>query len=410
MADFTIGERLLLHLYTYRSVDPGDYYNIPWDLTQDGISTSLRISRAHASIELKKQKEKGNVIETLVRIQGGKVRRMAYSLNDSGFRAALAVKERAERAGVEIESLLDMKKQDPAEVLEGLPAGDRFALGVASAFRLSVPLDVLPPHERSVIPADVTNRTTIVPELRIKLFSAADPDEMREWHNYIANYYDRTGQHSVIPNEDDRALEIAYHLFKAGRVIDGCKIVSAKLFDLMYMDDREFFETIRAMPLDSIRPKYRSDFLMLLTELAMSQRDLKTARETAEAMTSTEGLEEYGYACLAECLIMRNMKDKALETIDLINGSGNVLGMLKLAEAYLDLGDHESAEAQMERASGLLSDNNLAAGVQRHMLLARIHAAKGEIQDAARHLSKAFESADDTGKKHVKTLKKRLKL
>lgn len=410
MAEFTIGERLLLHLYTYRSVDPNDYYNIPWDLTQDGISTSLRISRAHASIELKKQKEKGNVIETLVRIQGGKVRRMAYSLNNNGLKAAIMIEEKAKKAGVDIKTLLDMKKQDPAEVLEGLPNGDRFALGVACAFRLSVPLDVLPPHERSVIPADVTNRTTIVQELRVKLFSAADPDEIREWHNFIANYYDSTGQHSVIPNEDDRALEMAYHLFKAGRVIDGCKVVSAKLFDLMYIDDREFFETVKSIPLDSIRPKYKSDFLMLLAELALSQRDLKTARETAEVMTGTEGLEEYGYACLAECLIMRNMKNEAIETIDMINGSGNVLGMLKLAEVYLDLDDADNAEAQMNRASGLLSENNLAAGVQRHMLMARIHAARGEMQDAARHLSKAFESADDTGKKHVKSLKKRLGL
>ena len=58
MPEFTVGERILLHLYNYRTVDLNDYFNIPWDITQDGISTSLRISRAHASLELKKQKEK----------------------------------------------------------------------------------------------------------------------------------------------------------------------------------------------------------------------------------------------------------------------------------------------------------------------------------------------------------------
>ena len=70
MAEFTIGDRLILHLYTYRSVNPEDYFNIPWELTQDGISSSLGISRAHASIELKRQKEKGTITETLVRIKG----------------------------------------------------------------------------------------------------------------------------------------------------------------------------------------------------------------------------------------------------------------------------------------------------------------------------------------------------
>ena len=293
MADFTIGERLLLHLYTYRHVNPEDYYNIPWELTQDGISTSLRISRAHASIELKRQKEKGVIAETLVRIHGGKVRRIAYSLNEKGLKTAMDLVDRAEEAGIDIKTLIDIKKQNPAELLESMTDADRKALGVACAFRLSVPLDVLPPHNRSVVPSDVNGRTVIVEELRNKIMSAASPEEIREWHSYVADYYDKEGSDSVIEDEDNRTVERLFHLIKAGRVRDGHKILSYNLYAMILSDDRGLYEVLRDLPDDSIKPDYRLNYMIARTELALSQNDLKTARESAEKLIEIEGGEEY---------------------------------------------------------------------------------------------------------------------
>ena len=410
MAEFTIGERLLLHLYTYRSVNPEDYFNIPWDLTQDGISTSLRISRAHASIELKKQKEKGNVNETLVRIQGGKVRRLAYSLNEKGLRAAMEVEEKARNAGVDVRTLLDMKKQDPVKVLDGLTPGDRFALGVACAFRLSVPLDVLPPHDRSVIPADVLGHTTIVPELRNKLFSAADPEEMRYWHNYVANYYDEKGPHSVIEDEDCRSVEIAYHLLRAGRFRDACKVIERNLYNMMLSDDKEFYEAVRDIPDSGIKERHLLDVLTLRAELALSHHDLKTARESSERLIETEGGEEYGFACLTECLILRKLDKEARQTASQINGSGNAYGMLKLAEVYLDLGDIDASESQLAEAVKIISDNNEAAVSQRFLIQARIDVARGRIDDGTAHLSKAYYATNEIGRRNVKAVGKSLGL
>ena len=132
MTDFSIGERLLLHLYKYKNVDPKEYYNIPWELTQDGIAAALRISRAHASIELKKHREKDNVHEEQVHIKGGKVKRKSYTLTIRGLEAAKELEERAESQGVDINTLLDMKRQDPNKILGELSDSDKFALGVAS--------------------------------------------------------------------------------------------------------------------------------------------------------------------------------------------------------------------------------------------------------------------------------------
>lgn len=408
MAEFTIGERLLLHLYTYRSVNPEDYYNIPWDLTQDGISTSLRISRAHASIELKKQKEKGNVIETLVRIKGGKVRRLAYSLNENGLRAALEVETKAKKAGVDVRTLLDMKKQNPTEVLDSLTTDDRFALGVACAFRVSVPLDILPPHDRAVIPSDVLGHTTIVPELRTKLFSAADPDEMRYWHSYAADYYKKESPSCVISDVDSRMVEATYHLIKAGRFREACLTISNNLYHMMLSDHRDFYEAVRDMPDSSIKEKYLVDVLTLRAELALSYQDLKTARITAESLIELEGGEEYGYACLTECFILRKMDKEARETIALVNGSENTFGMLKLAEVFLDLGELEKAEEQLMKATKLISANNEAAVSQKFLIQARIDVANGRIEDAEAHISKAFYATNEIGRKQIKAIGKGL--
>ena len=410
MAEFTIGDRLILHLYTYRSVNPEDYFNIPWELTQDGISSSLGISRAHASIELKRQKEKGTITETLVRIKGGKVRRYAYSLNDKGLKTAMDLEDRVKAAGLDMRSLIDFKKQEPTQVLDSLSKGDRDALGIACTFRLSVPVSVLPEHARNVVPADVNGRTTITPELRNRILSAATEDELRGWHSYAADYYDKYGKDSAIEDEDSRMIEKVYHFVRAGRIRDAHKIIADNFYAMLLSDNRDLYESVRDIPDTDIKPKYMLDLMTLRTELALSQHDLKTARESAEKLIDIEGGEEYGFACLAECLLLRKKEDEAKEVISKINGSGNALGMLKLAEIYLDLDEIDKAEEQFVSAAKIISDNNLSAVVEKFKVEARIDAARGRMDDAERHISKAFVSTNAVGRNDLKALSSSLGL
>ena len=402
MAEFTIGERLLLHLYTHRSVNPDDYFNIPWELTQDGISSSLGISRAHTSIELKRLKEKDLIVESQVRIKGGKVRRLAYSLNEKGLKASMDLEEKVNAAGLDMKSLIDFKKQDGVHVLKSLNADDKRALGIACAFRLSVPTTVLPPHTKNVVPSDVVGFTLITPELRNKILSAASETDLADWHSFAADYYDMEGRRSVIEDEDNRTVERTYHLIKAGRLRDAHRAITNDFYAMLLSDDRGFYEAVRDIPDKDIKSDRILDFMMLRAELALSQNDLKTARESAEKLIDMEGGEEYGYACLTECLMLRNKTDEAEKMANQINGSGNSLGMLKLAEVYLDLGDLDRAEEQYSSATKFVSDNNNPAVTQKFTVLARIDKERGRPEDAERHLSKAYASTNDIGRKSLK--------
>ncbi len=410
MPEFTVGERVLLHLYNYRTVNLDDYFNIPWDITQDGISTSLRISRAHASLELKKQKERGNIKDALVRIYGGKVRRLAYSLTENGIRAAVALEDRAKDSGIDVRTLTDMKRQDTLPMLESMRKDDRDALGIACAFRVAMPLDALPPHDRSVIPTDITGYTSIVPELRSRVMKAAPEKDVSEWHSYAADYFDKYGANSTIPDSDCRIVEIAYHQLKAGRYVDACKLINRNPYTMMLSDDRGLFEAIRDVPIESVKDRFRTDFLTVRAELALSQNDLKTAREASEALIASEDGQEYGYACLAKCLVVRNLRSEAEKTISKVNGSRNALAMLLLADAYVDLDDIPKAEEQLKLAETYISENNEAAVAKKFLVEARIFAAKGQIEDGNRVITKAFRSTDEIAKSNIRAISKNLGL
>ncbi len=408
MIEFAVGERILLHLYNFRSVDLNDYFNIPWEITQDGIAVSLRISRAHVSMEMKRCKQKDFVTDSAVRIHGGKVRRLAYKLTDKGYAEALEITERAKNAGIDPRSLLDLKKQDASLVLGELPDTDRKALGVACAFRLSVPESILPEHSKKVIPSDVKGMTVIDPELRNRILRAANDKELREWHSWVSDYYDLKGHLSIIPDEDLRAVERIYHQLNAGLYLMAIKKIDSMLYNIVFSDDKGLYECIRDIPDEKIKPEHKVSVLTARAELALCQNDLKTARESGEKLIELEGGQEEGYACLTECLLLRKKEDEARAMIERVNGSGNALGMMKLADVFVDLGEIDKARDQLARGAEILSDNNEAANCQYYTVLARIDVSEGNMEEAAKHIAKANASANKVGKKYVKALARNL--
>lgn len=78
----TVSERILFHLNGYVKYE--DKYEVPFDITQDGISQACQISRAHAAIELKKLRDSGTVEEKLCHVRRGKSRRKVYFLTQDG--------------------------------------------------------------------------------------------------------------------------------------------------------------------------------------------------------------------------------------------------------------------------------------------------------------------------------------
>jgi tetratricopeptide (TPR) repeat protein len=95
----TVSERILFHLHSFTKYE--DKYEVPFHLTQDGISQSCGISRAHAAIELKKLKTTGLVEERLSHVRRGKTRRKVYLLTFEGKSKATAIHQYVHENGID---------------------------------------------------------------------------------------------------------------------------------------------------------------------------------------------------------------------------------------------------------------------------------------------------------------------
>lgn len=87
--ELTVSERILYFLNGYVKYD--EKYEVPFDITQDGVSQACGISRAHAAIELKKLRSSGIVSERLSHVKRGKARRKVYFLTFEGKSKAATI-------------------------------------------------------------------------------------------------------------------------------------------------------------------------------------------------------------------------------------------------------------------------------------------------------------------------------
>ncbi|UCE80878.1 MAG: tetratricopeptide repeat protein [Methanobacteriota archaeon] len=108
----TVSERILFHLQGFIKYE--EKYEVPFHLTQDGISQSCSISRAHAAIELKKLKSSGLVEERLSHVRKGKTRRKVYLLTHEGKTRASAIVQYVNDN--HIDPLVDASKVSPEAV------------------------------------------------------------------------------------------------------------------------------------------------------------------------------------------------------------------------------------------------------------------------------------------------------
>lgn len=113
----TVSERILFHLNSYIRYE--DKYEVPFHLTQDGISRSCKISRAHAAIELKKLKQSGLVDERLSHVRRGKTRRKVYLLTHDGKSRASAITQYVS------DNCIDPMVDATAVPADAMPAGER---------------------------------------------------------------------------------------------------------------------------------------------------------------------------------------------------------------------------------------------------------------------------------------------
>ncbi|MCU0860520.1 MAG: hypothetical protein MUE55_08055, partial [Thermoplasmata archaeon] len=106
----TVSERILYHLHAFVKYE--DKFEVPFDMTQDGVSQACGISRAHAAIEIKKMKALGLIDERLSHVKRGKMRRKIYVLTVEGKIKAAEVVQYVKENG--IEPMVDVGKVSPA--------------------------------------------------------------------------------------------------------------------------------------------------------------------------------------------------------------------------------------------------------------------------------------------------------
>ncbi len=104
----TVGERILFHLQQYTRYL--ESYDVPIDISQDGIAAALRISRAHAALELKKLKNAGEVKERLSHIKRGRTKRKVYFLTPAGEARAREIKQYADENDLDLTAYQDIRK------------------------------------------------------------------------------------------------------------------------------------------------------------------------------------------------------------------------------------------------------------------------------------------------------------
>ena len=264
MENITVRERALLHLNRFPNMNPSEIFNVPFDLTQDGIASVLGISRAHASLELKKLKESGKVDDWLAHIKGAGSKRKAYYLLSDGASEADMLKKRFETSGMVIDTLLDMKRCDPDIMWESLNTKDRETFGLACVFRVPVPRKILPDTNTGVIPADFYGMTSISDYVREKYLSVVDPEKIKIWHSRAADWW--------IEQDDDQ--ERLYHLYSAGRSTEACKHLVRQSDRFLQNPNEDLLSIVKKL---IVIPKYTESVYSIRSKLAIECGDAEDA-------------------------------------------------------------------------------------------------------------------------------------
>jgi len=386
MARLTIGERIILHLSRYDLLND-DPYNIPWDLTQDGIAASLRISRAHSSIELKKLREADKVVERQTHIRGGKIRRKSYALTPSGMEDAKRLMEFAEKEGIDIMPMLDMKRCDPQTLLDSVDEEDRDALGIACVLRCSVPRSDLPETSKPVIPVDVNGIVVLSDMVKGNVISVAGGDLVRKWHSAAADYW--------LDNGDDQ--ERLYHLVCSGRMKDACRLVINDHEKLMNNINDDLSDTLAKL---DVPDKYLIDVLPVKITVALESGDICSAEAMVSALMKKD--DEIGLLYSADVEMRKGDHAKALEIVRSLKNTDRFEVKLRTAGALGHLGKAKEAIGILEKMRHDIVSSGTVDGLDRiYVQMSAVSTASGDHDSSIAYLTKALGITTDDGKKRI---------
>lgn len=228
----TVGERILFHLLQYSKYI--DSFDAPIDITQDGIAAALRISRAHAALELKKLKNAGEVKERLSHIKRGRTKRKVYFLTPLGEERARDIKAYAEENDIDLTPYQDIRKCKGPELWRVLDEKFKPVVAMSCVFRKPFRREVLPDIATSLLPVDERGMVDLPKELKEYVLSVTDPEKVRDYHNFAADYWLHW----------DDLKEVLYHLVCARRYVDAEILVYNHANELLLSPDEDLLEAV----------------------------------------------------------------------------------------------------------------------------------------------------------------------
>ncbi|MDH7509111.1 MAG: hypothetical protein QHH00_06910 [Methanomassiliicoccales archaeon] len=254
-APLTVAERIVLHLSQFSKFQ--DEYDVPMEVSQDGIASAIRISRAHAAIELKKLKETSEVIERLAHVRMGKTKRKVYFLTPKGEERAQKIREFADREGIAITPLLDLRKCKGEDLWNSIDSKFRPILAQACVFRKPFKRSALPEMSISLLPTNLDGMVEIPEDLRKTILQLVDSSDLRRYHSFAADYWLQEGDYR----------ERLYHLINSGRMREAEILIANRWQYLIASADEDLFSIVSYVTNPS--GKYAGKVFAIVGEIAL---------------------------------------------------------------------------------------------------------------------------------------------
>lgn len=390
----TVGERIVLHLAQYSRLQ--EDFDVPLDVSQDGIALALRISRAHAAIELKKLKESEEVWERLAHIKRGKTKRKVYFLTPKGEIKSNRIREFAQSEGIEIMPLLDLKKCKPSDLWDSLDPYKRDLLAMACTFRKPFNRAALPPTTVSLLPVNNDGVVEIPSELRNSILNMIPKGDLRKFHSFAADYWLDIGD----------IVERLYHLINAGRTREAEMLIASRGQQLISGANDDLHSILSKLENPSERYRDRVRFVRAMVARNAGHKDI--ALNISLQMQRSETTKERSDGLFVDGMISMDAGDyqgayvRLMKARDLMIDRIDARIECEIAEALMNLGRNVEAKGILERVLMNRSGRSESDGIDRvYYQLGMISYRSGNGSEAIKCLSKSLGLTKMTNKSQL---------
>ncbi|MDD1748221.1 MAG: hypothetical protein LUQ16_10710 [Methanomassiliicoccales archaeon] len=385
----TVAERIILHLSQQQKFK--DSYDVPFDVSQDGIAQALLISRAHAAVELKKLKECSEVNERLAHIKKGKNKRKVYFLTTTGEEKAEKIRGFAEERGIDVGPCVDVRRARGSEVWRTLSEDNKKVLAAASVFRIPFKRGVLPETSVPLLPVDRNGYVDLPSELRAEVQAMITGEQAKSLHSFAADYW--------LKEEDYR--ERLFHLLEAGRSREAEMLVAGKGAQLLKEADEDLLEDLSRL---QISERYAFRTVPVQAECARLVKDYDYCLQLCEELISSKDQRERHEGLLVKGKALRDM-GRLDEALSVLSSAKSLAAVdtdsrleVEIAEVLIGQGRHEEGLTAIRSLSFADGSGDPELLERACLLMAKAYLGTGNADDAIRYASKSLAMTQSSDK------------